>query len=270
ELAVSAGEALGHRAASGHVSGSPVSTWDFFPVSNHPAGAQLSMSAGGLAAFGRMHARDGLAANGNRVLSAESARAMRQARMPLPNGTSWQGLGWQMGSEPGLVFHGGGALGVSSFLCIAPESGVVIALAANGGDGSALVQQVFDPLLSELVGTVLPSPNPEPPPAHGLDDPDRYSGEYRLRNACAEVTVDESGRLWLATLATGEGASLSERCGVPVQPGPSVELRQRDGDVFAILNADGKVGGTAVFFGGDDRGRAGFLHHAGRAAPRAG
>ncbi|WP_233508196.1 serine hydrolase domain-containing protein [Spongiactinospora gelatinilytica] len=87
-LATSPAEAIRHRVAMGHIEGpggelvkAPI--WGM-PRSNAPAGATLTMAARNLLAFARMHQRLGLASDGTRVLSQESAPAMREPQAEVP------------------------------------------------------------------------------------------------------------------------------------------------------------------------------------------
>lgn len=268
EFAVNAAEALGYRAAIGHVDGRPLRSWTYMPESNHPAGAQLSMSARALAEFGRLHLADGVAANGTRVLSAEAARAMRRAWVPVPLGDTQQGLGWQVDPASGLVFHSGGSLGVAAHLVVAPESGVVVAVAINGGDYGKLVRRYVDPILSELAGAPPRAVAAAPPDVDAELATERYVGRYALRTGHAVVEADHVGRLWLTGYRDAEAATLTERAGQPVRPDGPKELRRVDGDVFAVLAADGTVSNRVEFLGDDDTDRARFLYSSARTHPR--
>ena len=72
------------------------------------------MPARGLTTFARMHLRDGLTADGARLISAESARLMRAPQVELRPSTDRrrsQGSGWQLSSPPSVAEHSGDAPG---------------------------------------------------------------------------------------------------------------------------------------------------------------
>ncbi|MFI6920444.1 hypothetical protein ACIBIZ_10845 [Nonomuraea spiralis] len=79
-------DALVFRAAVGHQAGPdlgavPAPVW-MLPCSAGPAGL-ITGTADALLRFGAMHLRDGVGLNGERVLSAQSARAMRTPEVDL-------------------------------------------------------------------------------------------------------------------------------------------------------------------------------------------
>lgn len=277
EIAFNANEALGFRTAIGHAElaeGSelqPLKVWAVMPPSNPAAGNQLAMSARALVSFAGMHLADGLAPDGTRLLSEQSARAMRvrQVDHPASTGTpAGQGLGWFVSARPGIVEHGGDMIGVASMLRALPEEGIAIAVLTNGGAAGELIGDLIDPLLRELGADVgRPQPLPTPAASARTTAPDRYVGRYETGPAHHDVTVDRDGRLWLASTDRGDAVTLAESAGIRDEPDRG-ELRHVDGDVFVLTNHLG-VGRTLVEFPGTDAtGRARLLH-TGRAAPRA-
>ena len=274
EVVVDAGEAPAYRTAIGHVSAGPgaplrpLLTWAVMPASNPAAGNQLAMPARGLTMFARMHLADGLAPDGTRLLSAESARLMRQPQVdlrPRTDRAGSQGLGWRLTTEPHLVEHGGDAPGCGSMLWLVPDQGIAVAALANGGDMSALFARLREELLSDLAGFDTPARSPAPD-ARSVDDVDRYCGRYELRNQTAEVTVDESGRLWLTEEERNDAATMATLAGEELQPRVR-ELRRADGETFVRVDANGRSGAAVEFIETDAKGRARYLHD-GRAAPR--
>jgi CubicO group peptidase (beta-lactamase class C family) len=270
-----AGEALGHRTAIGHVRPGgggeplrPVRTWAVMPPSNPAAGNQLAMPARGLIELARLHLADGLAPNGARLLSVQSARLMREPHVEVPG--TWghaarQGLGWRITPATGTVAHGGDTIGSSAMLLLVPAADVAIALVANGGAMGALMGELYDELLGELTdvepGRALDVPAPGP-----TGDVSRFVGRYQLRNLVADVSVD-SDRLRLRRMERNDAEEMAARAGVTLQP-VVTELRPLDGDTFAMVDDTGQAAGVVAFIGADAAGRARFLH-AGRAVPRA-
>ena len=90
-----------------------------------------------------LHLDGGLAPDGTRILSAESAEAMAQHHADLPDkyilGDSW-GLGWIRFGWNGsrLIGHDGNTLGQAGFLRILPEQGVELGVSGAGGSHQCL------------------------------------------------------------------------------------------------------------------------------------
>ena len=274
EVVADVGEAPAYRTAIGHVPAGPgaqlwpLRTWAVMPPSNPAAGNQLAMSARALITFAGMHLADGLAPDGRRLLSARSARVMREPHVdirPLTDRGAKQGLGWRLTAAPHIAEHGGDAPGSGSMFRLAPEDGVAIAALANGGDMSALFATLSEELFDDLAGLKTPAPHPVPDVAP-VADVDRYCGRYELRNQIAEVTVDESGRLWLTTNDRNDAVAMAALAGEDLEPRVR-ELRRAGGETFVCLAPDGRSAGVVEFVETDPQGRARYLHD-GRAAPR--
>ncbi|HEX3812612.1 MAG TPA: serine hydrolase domain-containing protein [Mycobacteriales bacterium] len=272
EIAFSADEALAYRTAIGHgrpspdAAEQPLKVWASMPPSNPAAGNQLAMSARSLISFARMHLSDGRAADGTRLLSVASARAMRERHVDHPAATgspAGHGLGWMLSSRPGLVEHAGGAIGVAALLRMVPERGVAVAILTNGEAGGQLIDDLLDPLLSELAD-VAPAP-PLPSGDVGMGVPARYLGRYQTRIDRNDVTLDD-GRLWLTNSARNEALDMIAIAGVTAEQ-QRYELRPVDGDTFVLIDSSGVASRAVEFWGADDAGRALFLN-SGRAAPR--
>jgi CubicO group peptidase (beta-lactamase class C family) len=267
-VVANADEALAFRTAIGHVSPGrgealrPLRAWAVMPPSNPAAGNQLAMPARGLVELARMHLADGLAPTGARLLSEESAQLMRTPQVDVPatvDRSVRQGLGWRLTSSGRVVEHGGDAPGCGAMLRLAPDRQVAVAVLANGGDMSGLVTE----LCSELAGVTAP---PAVAEETGVVDASRYCGRYELRNHVAEVTLDQSGRLWLTQEERNEAATMAALAGIGLKR-EVTELRRSDGEMFLGLDREGRRTRVVEFIGTDDSGRARYLHH-GRAMPR--
>jgi CubicO group peptidase (beta-lactamase class C family) len=263
EIAFSADEALAFRTAIGHVRHGadprPLNVWAVMPPSNHPAGNQLAMSARALLAFGRMHVADGAG-----ILSAASARAMREKQIDHPGGTGGgHGLGWAVANQPGVIQHGGDTIGTNALLRIAPDHGVAIAMLTNIGETGCLVDELIEPLFRDLTGIPPGPPLPTPQPDARVPEPARYVGRYETRVTAYEVTADAAGRLWLVISARNEALAMYAAAGAPPET-QRYELRPVGGEIFALVDDSENSAQTIEFFGA---GRAEFLH-AGRAARR--
>jgi CubicO group peptidase (beta-lactamase class C family) len=189
EIACNADEALGFNTAIGHVSYGdrgvrPLPMWAALPESNPAAGNQLSMSARALLAFGRMHLDDGVGPDGERVLSAASAKAMRVGGVAIPASPAAPkevGLGWEVHHGGAVIGHAGGAPGFSSYLLLLPGSRTAIALLTNGGDFKGLMRDLIDPWITEAANvTLMPEQRP-PETAPQVAGSDRFVGVYGVR-----------------------------------------------------------------------------------------
>ncbi|MET8846365.1 serine hydrolase domain-containing protein [Amycolatopsis sp. NPDC004625] len=254
-------EAIRFRAALGHLTSAPgadpepAGIWALTP-SNAPAGSMLAMRPRDLVTFAAMHLRDGEGADGTRVLSAASARAMRERLVELPDlglfGDAW-GLGWSLFDAPGgpVVGHDGGTIGQSAFLRVAPEHGVAVALLTNGGDTVAVYTEVVGHLLRELTGIELRVP-PVPDPAAPRVDASRYVGEYSSSVADVVVSQDADGRVWVERVPKGIFAELAKP--------EKTELVAMNGDTLILAEPMQGMYIPHAFVGDDGTGRALYLH----------
>jgi CubicO group peptidase (beta-lactamase class C family) len=267
--AADAYDAILHRAAVGHLQPDPDAAPVPAPVwalvrSNAPAGAMLAMSPGDLLAFAAMHLAGGTAADGTRVLGADSVAAMRRPRVTVPDiglmGSAW-GLGWELFTWSGreVIGHDGGTIGQSAFLRIVPDRNLAIALLTNGGNPIGLYTDVYRHLLAELADVAMPAhrtPPADPQPV----DAGRYRGVYTSEVAQLSVDTDDAGRLWLSETPRGILAELG------AQP-ERYRLLRHDGDTFVQLEPRMGVHLSHVFLGDDGTGRALYIH-SGRATRR--
>lgn len=155
------------------------------PESDWPAGSALAMSARDLLAFARMH------------LATPAFAVMREPQVLLPdfgNRASW-GLGWELPGYSGgpVIGHHGSNRGLASFLRIAPEKGIAVALLTTGGDARAVFDHVIDDVFSELAGVRRPE-SPVPPAAPEPAD-ERFLGTYRCAGHEVVVTQADQGRV---------------------------------------------------------------------------
>ena len=246
-------EAIMHRAAVGHVAGDgtgagatklqPAPVWGL-PRSAGPAGL-INTCVDEVLAFVRMHLSGGLAADGTRVLSAESVALMPQHQVDLPDkfalGDSW-GLGWIRFDWNGhaLIGHDGNTIGQSSFLRILPEQNIAVTLLTNGPGARDLYQDLFDEIFTELAGVSMPDPLvPATEPV--AVDTATLVGRYERAGNRMTVFEGESGRLRLRVQVTGELAALN--------PDPiEVELHPVAENLFAYRMEGSHSWSSAVFY----------------------
>jgi dipeptidyl aminopeptidase/acylaminoacyl peptidase/CubicO group peptidase (beta-lactamase class C family) len=232
-------EVLLHRAAAGHVdvTGDPVlaPVWQL-PRSLGPAGLICSTPADVLA-FARMHLTGGLAADGTRVLSEQSAQAMTELEAELPDkyslGDSW-GIGWIRFGWDGqrLVGHDGNTIGQAAFLRVLadpdnPGAGLAVTLLTNGGHARDMHYDLYTEIFAELAGVAMP-PAIQPPAADkGPVDADiaPHLGRYERAGVLMEVlaSTEKHDGPTLRTTVTGPLAAMvpdpvDEYAMTPVRP----------------------------------------------------
>lgn len=205
-------EALRHRAAFGHVPGpeglelAPVVAT---PRTMGPAGG-LATSAADVLAFARLLLEGGIAADGTRLLSAETIAAAWQPQVVVPDpslGSAW-GLGFRVDDWDGtrLVGHDGGTVGQGASLRIVPEHKVAVVVLGNGpGLGEAMESLIAD-AVAETCGARPPA---ELAPASGAEvDVRGWSGVYERVNMRIAVSVEgptvEIGIAGLAAESLGQ------------------------------------------------------------------
>ncbi|SES26077.1 Dipeptidyl aminopeptidase/acylaminoacyl peptidase [Lentzea xinjiangensis] len=240
-------EALLHRAAVGHVTRQddelePAPVWQL-PRSLGPAGTIFSTAADVLA-FARAHLDGGLAPDGTRVLSEESAAAMTEKQTDVPDphvlGDSW-GLGWIRFGWDGhrLIGHDGNTIGQSSFLRLLPEQGLAVTLLTNGGQAREVYLELYREIFAELAGVAMPRPV-EPAAEPPVVDCARYAGTYERASSRLDITEGENG-LRLKMTVTGPLAGL-------VPDPPEVDLVPIDDTLFVCRMAENESWTSVVFY----------------------
>ncbi|MCD4533622.1 serine hydrolase [Nocardioides sp. cx-169] len=257
-------EALLHGAAAGHLEHegeqmvAPV--WQL-PRSLGPAGL-ITATAADVLAFARLHLEGGVAADGTRLLSEDSAAAMAGHEVDLPDrlvlGDSW-GLGWiRFGwGEDRLIGHDGNTIGQGAFLRILPEQGLAVTLLTNGGNARDLYQDLFRELFAELAGVEMAEPFV--PPADAEVDIAPYVGTYRRHSVLMEVFVADDG----PRLRTTISGTIAEMLPDPVEEHPLVPAGP---GLFAIRPEGVETWAPVTFYELPTGER--YLHHGVRATPR--
>ena len=242
-------EALLHAAAAGHVvpepGADPVVTpqWGIFRSAG-PAGL-IHATARDVLAFAQLHLANGTTPDGTRLLSEQSAAAMRSPQVEVPDpytlGSHW-GLGWILMTWDGRsVFgHDGGTLGQTAFLRVLPDEGLSVCLLTNGGKGPReLFAELYGELFAELAGVRLPALL-EPTPGASIDDAGRFTGRYAREGVEMTITEKDDG-LELLLRPTGELFK--------DMPDPKpLRLLPHDGEVLVGKGPDDTSWMPAVFF----------------------
>lgn len=259
-------QAILHPAAVGHRDTddgpTPVATWGI-TRSMAPAGL-ITMSVGDLLTFAAAMLRGGAAADGTRILSEDSARAMASPQYAvtdvMPRKEAW-GLGWSIETwgKGTVVGHDGGTIGQRAYLRLVPDQGCAVALLTNGGKSDGVYDELFAEAGHTLTGLTLPPSlvPPEPAPAVDLT---AHVGDYSSGGARVEVTARDQRLVMrvvdLKHVSDDEPESKEH------------ELRPVSQDRFAYRTPE-LAGWGEVRFLTDGDGAA-YLHTGGRRFPRLG
>ena len=194
----SAREAILHRTAVGNYPDGngghhPTPQW-MYPDSWAAPGTTNITTVEDTIQFLRMHLADGLAPAGQRVLSAESAQAMRTPTSPNPTGPdSGFGLGWMYNDQDGrrVFSHGGGSLGGVAHALISPADNVAAVAFVNSSIGMPLHEDIVD-----LVFPEGPSPIATPSAPPRTDVPlEPFTGRFLRVTEITEIARDGDGLL---------------------------------------------------------------------------
>jgi dipeptidyl aminopeptidase/acylaminoacyl peptidase/CubicO group peptidase (beta-lactamase class C family) len=256
-------EAILHSAAVGHVDNDgqqvPTTVWDL-PRSVGPAGL-IKSTAADVLAFARMHLSGGLAPDGTRVLSAESAESMTKHEADLPDkfilGDSW-GLGWIRFGWHGhrLIGHDGNTLGQAAFLRLLPEQGVAVTLLTNGGNTRDLYEDLYREVFAEVAGVEMAYPFA--PPEEPVDvDITPYVGTYARSSVRMEVLAEGP------TLRTTILGPLAELVPDPVEEYTMVPVGPA---LFAVKPPEAETWAPVTFYELPTGER--YVHFGVRATPR--
>jgi Beta-lactamase len=260
-------QAVLHRVAAGHIHAPDepprlVGVWGL-PRSAGPAGI-LNSTVADLLTFARLHLAGGVTAGGNRLLSAQSAAAMRseQVRLPVSEvlADSW-GLGLARGDWGGtqVIGHDGGVLGQQSYLRLLREHDFAVVLLTNAGATRDLYETLIREVVGELTGVEMPRPVTPPagPPAVDIG---RYEGTYERTGVRFDVERGERGlRLRITTQVAVPGFD---------RPPEEHELVPVSEDLFMYQPPGVQTWQTVTFFRLPDG--SPYLHLGFRAAPRVG
>lgn len=262
-------EALLYRAALGHVDYRdgkglrPSMEWG--PErSTAPAGG-VATTAASLLTFARMHLTGGLAADGERVLSAERAADMaaRHAEVPDPyaRGDSWGlGLGRMSWDGHRLIGHDGATSGQTSYLRMLPERGLAVVLLTNADESALFYGDLFGEVFAELAGIRMPARlGPADPPV--TVDASAHHGRYERAGVTYEY-YERAGRSMQRVTLTGPHA---ETWPVRVFEHELVPA-DSSGDLFVVYEEEEKAWFPVTFYRlptGEQ-----YVHRAMRATPK--
>lgn len=191
------------RTAEGVV---PSPAW-LLPRALGPTGA-VCATVEDVLTFASAHLAGGVAVDGSRILSEESARLMRTPVAEVPDiqspglhwGLGWALFGWGFG-------HDGGAPGQAARLQVAEEAGVSVCLLTN----VTMTRGIFDDVVGGLLrrhAAVTPYTPPGLPQTPADVDVLPCVGRFRRHDGEASVELDDAGRLVLTQRAAGDLALL--------------------------------------------------------------
>jgi len=251
-------DALRHRCAVGHVPDPKrpksviVAPLTHLSHGQKAAGATPAMSTEDLLKFAWMHLDRGRAADGARVLSTASVRAMQRRQVGLPKHMPFAidgwGLGWILFDWNGhrVIGHDGGTIGQYSFLRISPTRRVAMALLTNGGNAAALYQDLVDEVFGARIGRR--EPRLAEPTAKPLDTA-RYVGRYE--NIVEVCTIAEKRGGLVASLA-----SKVDGMGLPVRDAPLAFI---DRSAAVPRTGNPLIDRVVLHFSSPDRRRSNFV-----------
>jgi len=191
-------DAITHRVAAGHFvydDGPRVARPWFIPRNAHAIGGIVS-TARDMLKYARFHQGDGTGADGSRLLSLESLRAMRTPQAPgaLDNRA---GIGWSLRDvgDVTLVSHTGGTIGQQALLVTVPARGFALVVLTNSTHGGLAHQAILGWALASRLGVTLPEPVHESRDAATLA---AVAGTYESPGNRIELTVKEGALVLLA------------------------------------------------------------------------
>jgi CubicO group peptidase (beta-lactamase class C family) len=186
--------ALGHPFATGHKvdrrEGVTVAESQSLPRCVNAAGGIIS-SIGDLMRFAGMHLNRG-ELDGVRIISEESALAMRKPFIEADTFHRSYGIGWSITERPGAtsIGHSGAWGGHRANLTIIPEHGFAIAMLVNADTGVRAYTELQEWALAHYLGVSVPTPE-----AIELDHDalERFVGTYRRHDGRFEVARNGGG-----------------------------------------------------------------------------
>jgi hypothetical protein len=217
-------------------------------------------------AFARMLMADGVAPNGTRLLSQTSVRAMHEMNVVCPRHMNIDAIGlatfmwdWDDDGVYETFGHDGSTIGQAAWLRYHPESGTVVALLTNGGDGKGLAHDLLRDIFGAQAG-LAPPDVPAPDEALKLD-PAPYLGAYARGAAIVEIVAD-GPHLVARHRPTAESALVQGTFDVPLKP--------VDAELLVGTQPGYTLPMTYHFLDRDAAGRPRFLHQGVRAHRREG
>lgn len=184
------------RAATGHLvrslaEGPIVTPIPYLPRAFGPGGAITSTTREVLT-LAHVLLNEGVAPNGNRILSAAGVHEMKHSRVPVPDpymfGPEWA-LGLIVCDWHGETVYAsdGSTIGQNARLRLLPDSNTAVTVLTNGGPRESFHRKVFNEILTNIGVATIPD-LPTPDTTLNLDL-SRYEGVYERPGARYEVAA---------------------------------------------------------------------------------
>ena len=188
EDAIGLDHAVGHRIKH-REAGHTIAEGYSLPRHVNAAGGIIA-STRELLRFARLHMNDG-EIDGTRLLSAQSARAMREPRLDAGPSRGSYGIGWAIRDADSfrIVSHGGATRGFRAQLTVVPERSFAIAILTNGEPGSRAIQEIESWALQEYLGYSAPEPEIL---KLGKKKLNAFAGTYRRHDG--RFTIERAGK----------------------------------------------------------------------------
>jgi len=213
------------------------------PRAAGPAGL-ITQTVEDLLAFAAMHIDDG-----RDVLSAESARGMRDVHATGAEGS--RGLAWNRFEWSGVdgVGHDGGTIGQLAFLRVVPERRFAYALLTNSYQASLVHRDLLSEVVGERLGLEVPDlPDaPEPPVAI---DAERYTGRWTWQGLTVDIG-EQDGALAATLVLPAQGEA-------PPPEIPPIPMTAVGDDAFLVRVPPIDIDSVLYFLEVDGDGR--FTH----------
>ncbi len=201
--------------------------WPIARAANAVGG--LTSSARDQLRYARFHMGDGVAENGERVLSQATMVEMQSPLVPIDTYGGYRGLSWIVRDVGGVktVAHGGETLGHLSALTFAPNAGFALTVLTNASSGRELTTEVTTWALEHFLGV-----KDAGPAALSLGETDlaAYAGYYESRLSDVEISVKDGG---LVMQGYPKGGFPDETSPAPPVPPPAR---------FAVIGPDQVIG----------------------------
>jgi CubicO group peptidase (beta-lactamase class C family) len=243
---------VGHMPGKGAQPPSVVRPW-YITRAQGPAGSTLAASAHDVAEFGALFVNDGVAGNGQRVLSRASIAAMMTPTAPSPGGDF---IAWGVGPSltrwhnTNVWWHPGGNQSGVSMLYWIPEQHAVLATVMNTPAAAGKFFQAISGSFAQSVFGISAADIAAPATPIAVPNPQRFTGVFVHSGARYEVSQSGS-KLHFQMSMRYEGA-LEDEPPAAMSDGDLVAL---GGDRFLLPSPDGGFESVS-FFGSTKDGRA--------------
>lgn len=256
------GEVMLHRFAVGHIleEQGPVVA-DPWPVPRFaaPAGGVYSDALDQMK-YMHFHMGDGVAASGERLLTAQSLGLMQSPMAPMGDGNH-VGLTWTVEEIDGVKFcsHGGTTNGQESDFWMAPQANTALTVMTNLDQGNRLHADLSAWVKKHFLGVVKRLP---PTISLGEEQLATYTADFLTSsNDLVKITPCEGGLLLRHVLQNRPGEN-----GPGGQALPPMHAKYVEGDRFLVFDQPFKDA-TCEFLRRED-GEIGWLRIGGRILPR--